>query len=223
MSRGPTILKPIFACLLILSICGCLANDSDNRQVVAVYAQRRPVFEFGGVKTNLLQSGGVRSVAFDVRRVLKGHCTNSTVVVSYFSNSEPASGLPNSALLILEAPFFPYGPTGMCGEHWVIGGDVFRGVFPSAQINSNKVEHLTDSLGAPPSDWLPKDRAVQIAINNSSNGYAGIDKSKLVVEAAKRYAFGWLIQLGTPPNQVYGYWIVVVGDDGIVKDIIGGL
>jgi hypothetical protein len=200
-----------------------LANDADNRQVVVVYAQRRPMFEFGGIKTNHLQSGGVRSVAFDVTSVLKGQCTNSTVVVSYFSNSEPASGLPVNALLILESPFFPYGSTGMCGERWVIGGDVYRGVFSSAQINSNKVEHLADSLVTYKSDWLSKDDAIQLAVNNSSKGYAGIDQSKLVVEAVKRYAFGWLIQLGTPPDQVYGYWIVVVGDDGVVKDTIGGL
>lgn len=208
-----------------LYIENCLSYDSlSNSNIIAVHGIRKQEYDFENIKTNCIQSGGIRFVAYDVTKVFCGDYSNKTVVVAYYSNSEVASGLTSNALLILERPFFPYAPSKSMGEYWAIGGDAYRGIIAFESIKTTNVANFVfdQQLSNPMSKWISKEHAIEIAsaVSTSTKNKAS---SNPIVEVIKRYAFGWLIQFGDSTQFVNGHWIVVVGDDGVVKDSIGGL
>ena len=206
--------------LMLLLLCGCggfWKSSVPVRDIVVAVGARQYVHVFSdGTRTNTTRIGNERLVAYNITRLIRGVCTNETVVVRYFANSEPPSGLPTNALLVLERAFFPFAVSSP-DEYWVLGGDAFRGVFTYDGVAQSTLSNIvsTCQVSTPKSERLSQESAIGIA----KRAVADLP----VVQCVKRYAFGWLIELASPPQEVYGTCIVIVGDEGIVKEKIGGM
>lgn len=171
------------------------------------------------IDTSQIGMGGRKLAAFKIQKCHVGNITNLIVYVEYYTNSVDAAPLPKQAILVGTEPYWFYGfdegdiRRGTLGAIWAPGGEPSCGILPNTRANRHQVANeLGTLLRNPQEKWIPKQKAMSIAETIDSDSKA---------DYAARYSHGWAINVRFKPPA--SYCTVFVGDDGRIKDEIGGL
>lgn len=207
----------LFAILFALTGCCHLLKVSQLPGVgftIVAEADRLPDYR---ADTSGFGMGGRQLAVFRVKKVHVGILTNEIVLVEYYTNAVGAASLPDQAILVGTEPFWFYGfgedyiHRGTMGAIWPPGGEPVCGILPNT--SSNRVRIATELgflLRNPPNKWIDKEMAISIAQKG---------KDDVVSSHASRYSHGWVVYV----KDSLAYYHVFVGDDGRIKDLIGGL
>jgi hypothetical protein len=197
--------------LLLLGLAGCCQLGEVSRLpgvgfAFVADAEYLPEYE---IDTSKIGMGGRKLAAFRIQKCHIGHITNSVACVP----------LPEHAILVGTEPYWFYGfdegyiRRGTMGAVWAPGGEPSCGILPNTTANRHRVANeLGTLLRNPQERWISKQKAMLIAETTDSDSKA---------DYATRYSHGWCINVSFKPPA--SHCTVFVGDDGRIKDEIGGL
>lgn len=207
----------MFAIILALTGCCHWLNVSQLPGAGFAFVAEADLLPDYRIDTSGTGMGGRQLAAFRLTRVHVGTVTNEVVLVEYYTNSASASSLPAHAILVGTEPYWFYGfdegyiQRGTMGAVWPPGGEPGCGILPNNPTNWHRVANeLGTLLRHPPEKWIDKKTALSLAAKGTS---------EVTVTHANRYSHGWVVYVKDPLS----YYHAFVGDDGRIKDIIGGL
>ncbi len=211
-------------CLRLSSQCHAEAewifSSASNEQWIVAKAWRVGPGEFdrGDDRNNVV---GITSSTYRVEKVLIGTCTTAVIQAWCFAATVPEEGLPAHAILFLEAPDFPYGPT--LGGMFAVDGDAKLSIIPLHDDKGGS----TNEAALVKQAWVALEADHKVlstteAVRVIANHFAGM-KVEITIDGGRRYRRGWVVGVKATKSEMGTRWMVVIDDNGIIHQLIPGL
>lgn len=190
-------------CLLFLP-CVAGAEGTDNVCIL-----------FGELTEKQGSTGFLEGAWYRVDKVISGIVTGSPIEVLYYPRSVVTTNMPRSAVLLVSPD------NKSTTTFYAIGYDKEHGILPDTpETRAIVMTNLHACLETPVDEQIQLEKAVAVAQDALlERRCIDSDEATDLLTPVTRYPFGWKLILMAN----HGNYMVTVGDDGIVKDIGGGM